>query len=135
MINRGTIVRSLPLMVFAVSPRTSNAEHFYDMVMARNRESSPAGAHDLGAAAKSKASLDTSWTRGQSYEMVSIRSEDGLALVAYYLPASGASKKVAILARGYAGNGLEMSEFVRFYREELGYNVLVGDAVRYSARN
>ncbi len=66
--------------------------------------------------------------------MVSIRSETGLP-GRLLLPASGACKKVAILARGYAGKRLEMSEFARFYREELGYNVLVGDAVRYSARN
>lgn len=68
------------------------------------------------------------WLETQALERWQIRSEDGLGLVGYYLQANTVTTRTVILAHGYTSRGRDMGSFARFYREALGYNVLMPDA-------
>lgn len=115
-----------------------STDFYYHLVFSRN-ESDGAGKAGVYAkyrpspARRREAARDAAWMAGQSYETVSISSEDGLKLVAYYMPAEGGSAKTVILAHGYEGRGLDMAGFAEFYRERLGYNVLMPDARGHGA--
>ncbi|MER2173839.1 MAG: alpha/beta hydrolase [Carnobacterium sp.] len=58
---------------------------------------------------------------------VSLESADGLNLSGVYIESESTSKKVAILAHGYAGNLEQMAPYVKLYHD-MGFNVLVPDA-------
>jgi pimeloyl-ACP methyl ester carboxylesterase len=61
-------------------------------------------------------------------EDVTLRSFDGLELKGYFLPAARPSDKLAVLVHGYTCTGPnEFGGFLRFYHEELNYNVLLPD--------
>ena len=61
-------------------------------------------------------------------EDLTLQSHDGLTLKGYYLPAARPSNKLAVLVHGYTNTGPgEFGGFLKFYREELGYNVLLPD--------
>jgi pimeloyl-ACP methyl ester carboxylesterase len=61
-------------------------------------------------------------------EDVSLRSFDGLELKGYFIPAARPSDKLAVLVHGYTCTGPnEFGGFLKFYREELNYNVLLPD--------
>lgn len=65
------------------------------------------------------------WFLDQKPERVSIMSEDGLQLAAYYLPAEGESNKALILMHGYRARELaDFSGLYQFYHEQ-GYHLLV----------
>ncbi|WP_407370836.1 alpha/beta hydrolase [Carnobacterium sp.] len=67
------------------------------------------------------------WYGEVEREEVSIESADGLNLSGVYIESESASKKVAILAHGYAGNLEQMAPYVKLYHD-MGFNVLVPDA-------
>lgn len=67
------------------------------------------------------------WYNEVEREEVSIESADGLNLSGVYIESESASKKVAILAHGYAGNLEQMAPYVKLYHD-MGFNVLVPDA-------
>lgn len=67
------------------------------------------------------------WYDAVEREKVSIESEDGLELSGIYIEGDSASKKVAILAHGYAGYLEQMAPYVKLYHD-MGFNVLVPDA-------
>ncbi|MNI17971.1 Thermostable monoacylglycerol lipase [compost metagenome] len=67
------------------------------------------------------------WVESQKHEIWRMTSEEGLKLIAYYLPAPIATAKTVIIAHGYTSKGKEMGNFARFYYEKLGYNVLLPD--------
>lgn len=68
------------------------------------------------------------WAARAGFENVEIRSTDGLRLRGYYLAAHQPSNKTAILVHGYRGDAMhDMAVFARYYRETLGYNVLMAD--------
>jgi fermentation-respiration switch protein FrsA (DUF1100 family) len=73
------------------------------------------------------------WIDTQRYQMVSLRSFDGLNLNAYYVDAKGGavSGDTVILAHGYMGDGKQLSEFARIFWEKLGCNVLLPEARGY----
>lgn len=67
------------------------------------------------------------WYDEVEREEVSIESADGLNLSGVYIESEFTSKKVAILAHGYAGNLEQMAPYVKLYHD-MGFNVLVPDA-------
>jgi uncharacterized protein len=67
------------------------------------------------------------WTEKQTFEMVEIKSEDGLKLKARFLKNDQPSGKAVILAHGYKGNSEQMPGITKFYYEQ-GYDILKPDA-------
>lgn len=65
----------------------------------------------------------TEWLENQEYQTWKIESEDGLKLVAYYIPATSPTTKTAICAHGYTSNAKHMGSFARFFHEKLDLNV------------
>jgi fermentation-respiration switch protein FrsA (DUF1100 family) len=115
-----------------------SADYIYDVVVSRNgekeRERARIGAmYRPSPSSRERNAIDAAWIAGQPYETVAIRSEDGLKLVGYYLPAERRADKTVILAHGYAGRGFDMAGFAEYYREQLGYNVLMPDARGHGA--
>ena len=77
---------------------------------------------------------DPPWIARQTFEVLRIRSHDGLWLQGYYLAAPRPTNRVAIVAHGYRGNALrDMGEWAQLYHDRLGYNVLLPDARAHGA--
>jgi len=83
--------------------------------------------------AKAKIRLDAN-AAGKEYllalnpEDVTLQSFDGLELKGYFIPALKPSNKLAVLVHGYTATGPnEFGGFLKFYREDLNYNVLLPD--------
>ncbi len=76
---------------------------------------------------------DTSWEDAQPFEGMEIRSDDGLRLRGYYLPAPAPTTRTVILAHGYNGKAHDLAAFARFYHERFGFNVLMPDARGHGA--
>jgi len=65
---------------------------------------------------------------GLDPEDVTLKSFDGLELKGWYLPAARPSNKLAVLVHGYTATGPgEFGGFLKFYREELNFNILLPD--------
>jgi fermentation-respiration switch protein FrsA (DUF1100 family) len=71
------------------------------------------------------------WIDTQAYETVSLLSHDGLKLNAYYVAGGAVNGDTVILAHGYMGDGKQLSEYARFFREQLGCGVLLPEARGY----
>ncbi|GAE47302.1 alpha/beta hydrolase [Mesobacillus boroniphilus] len=67
------------------------------------------------------------WTEKQNFEIVEIKSDDGLKLQARFLKNANPSGKAVILAHGYKGNSEQMPGITKFYYEQ-GYDILKPDA-------
>jgi uncharacterized protein len=67
------------------------------------------------------------WTEQQEFEMVQIKSYDGLTLKGRFLKNPDSNGKVVILAHGYKGSGEQMPGITKDYFD-LGYDVLKPDA-------
>ena len=65
------------------------------------------------------------WFRSQNPEKIYIKSEDGLNLFAYYLPADEPGRKLILMMHGYRAE--ELADFSNLYRSfhEAGYDLLV----------
>ncbi len=104
------------------------ANYLYTKTIVRKKQQLPKIASNPGKPRKWQGATGPSWISQQAYETISIQSDDGLKLVGYYLSAEEKSPYFVILAHGYSGRGFQMSEFARFYHEELGFNILMPDA-------
>lgn len=72
---------------------------------------------------------DPEWVDEQQFEILEMKSYDGLLLKGYYLAALVPTTKTAILAHGYGGNAKEnMGSIACMFHEEFGYNVFMPDA-------
>ncbi|KAA0550048.1 alpha/beta hydrolase [Bacillus sp. BGMRC 2118] len=67
------------------------------------------------------------WTEQQDFNVVEIKSHDGLTLKGRYLENPESNGKVVILAHGYRGSSEQMPGVTQYYYE-LGYDVLKPDA-------
>lgn len=67
------------------------------------------------------------WTEKQNFEIVEIKSDDGLKLKARFLKNANPTGKAVILAHGYKGNSEQMPGITKFYYEH-GYDILKPDA-------
>lgn len=66
------------------------------------------------------------WLEQQNFQELKVMSYDDLLLNAIHLPASE-SDKVVILVHGYSSRGSSMAAFAQYYKETLGYSVLMPD--------
>lgn len=133
------------LLVIVIVADIAASFYFYNLSVARTTkdflandtalitdvpENANALAADVAANAKVYAAaaedIDEDWFDRQSYEEVSITSDDGLKLAGYYLAAITATDKTAILAHGYSAQGTYMSSYAKIYYD-MGYNVLLPD--------
>ncbi|WP_226674630.1 alpha/beta hydrolase [Mesobacillus jeotgali] len=110
--------------------------YFYNVAINRSQESvNLHGGGESVTAAKllseeeeqEKLEEITAWTKKQNFEMVEIKSEDGLKLKARFLKNDQPSGKAVILAHGYKGNSEQMPGITKFYYEQ-GYDILKPDA-------
>lgn len=68
------------------------------------------------------------WRDSQSFEEVEIKSNDGLKLVGYYLPAEKPSDKIMIGCHGYTSSAMQgYTSHARFFHD-MGFDVLIVDA-------
>lgn len=120
------------LFLLLVVGLTGASLHFYNFAIKRGPKAFLGSNPDLQAtqsqAAAAPGGTGAHWVEEQDYETWEIRSHDGLKLVAYYIPAARSTTRTAIIAHGYTSRGKAMGRFARFYREELGFNVLLPDA-------
>lgn len=66
------------------------------------------------------------WLNSQPLETLHIKSDDGLPLTGYYVPAAEPSDRTVILVHGYSSQGREMGAFAKLYHE-MGLHVLMPD--------
>lgn len=117
--------------------------YFYHIAVGRNKKAYLSSNKDLsqiyesrleGQASDAAADIfDTEWIDAAGCETWNVTSGDGLKLAAYYVPAAVPAVKTAILAHGYSSNGKSMGAFAKFFRDELGFNVLMPDARGHGA--
>ncbi|MDP4162653.1 MAG: alpha/beta hydrolase [Bacillota bacterium] len=67
------------------------------------------------------------WTAQQHFEIVDIKSYDGLKLKARFLKNPNSNGKAVILAHGYKGSSEQMPGITKYYFD-LGYDILKPDA-------
>lgn len=67
------------------------------------------------------------WLGQQTYEMVSITSQEGLLLKGIYLEAVKPTDTTVVLVHGYGSRGMGMGALARYYHTKLGYHVLLPD--------
>ena len=70
------------------------------------------------------------WWKEQDFQEVTITSDDGLKLVAYYLKASNTSDKTVIFAHGHKSKAEEVGCFAEYYLSK-GFNVFIPDSRTY----
>lgn len=102
--------------------------YFYEVAVARNRKDLIARSDDLAANRAPSRAFSPAFLETAATENVTIRSADGLALHAIFIPAPAGGTRAAILAHGYSADGRTMGGFARFFSEGLGYAVLLPDA-------
>jgi uncharacterized protein len=72
---------------------------------------------------------DPAWVDVQPFEILELKSYDGLLLKGYYLAAPIPTSRIVMLAHGYTGNAKEnMGSLARMYYEEFGFNIFMPDA-------
>ncbi|MFC6294889.1 alpha/beta fold hydrolase [Lactiplantibacillus daoliensis] len=98
--------------------------YFYHVAIARGDKSFVTQSTTLSK--KSQVYAEKYWYLHAKKQTWTIKSSDGLKLIAWYLPKTG-SKKTVVLAHGFAGNKSLMGAWAGMYHE-LGYNVLVPDS-------
>lgn len=103
--------------------------YFYNVAVARRPKEFLSSSSDLAVDEFAElATFDASWLERQTFEEIEMKSQDGLLLRGYYLPASQPTTKTALLAHGYTGSALgDMGAFAKLYHEVFGYNVLMPD--------
>ncbi|MBT2644214.1 alpha/beta hydrolase [Bacillus sp. ISL-41] len=115
---------------------TAAGNYFYNVAINRSQESVELhGGGESVTAAKllseeeeqKKLEEITAWTKKQKFEVVEIKSVDGLRLKARLLKNDQPSGKAVILAHGYKGNSEQMPGITKFYYEQ-GYDILKPDA-------
>ncbi|MDO3412296.1 alpha/beta hydrolase [Saccharibacillus sp. CPCC 101409] len=104
--------------------------YFYRMAVARAPKAFLASDPGLqpNPDVQTETASSRSWWAQQPFDHRVLLSGDGLKLHAYYLPARKPTAQTAILAHGYSGDASIMSGVARYYREDLGMNILVPDA-------
>ncbi|MEW8956268.1 alpha/beta hydrolase [Clostridium sp.] len=72
--------------------------------------------------------VDPQWLNNQQVEVINIKGYKDTELRGYYIKAEKNTKNTVILSHGYSGKAMDMTSFGKFYRESLGFNVLMPDA-------
>lgn len=103
--------------------------YFYNFAIRRSRKTFLAENSDLTTMAGEPWIDRSGWLAAQSTESVLLQASDGLKLQGVFIPATQPQpvNKLVILVHGYTGRGREMAMFAHYYRETLGYHVLMPD--------
>ncbi|MGL4651047.1 MAG: alpha/beta hydrolase [Caldilineaceae bacterium] len=104
------------------------ANYFYGVAVARNEKEVLDESPDLDQEVFDNFTADDEWLAANTADVIQLRSDDGLMLHAAFYQAPVPTGRSVILAHGYGGNGDEMAQFGDFYRDQLGYNILIPDA-------
>jgi hypothetical protein len=127
-----TVLMSLVLLVlFLAGVLVVASLYFYDVAIKRSKKDFLVDNEDLKNPENNQEATQRErwdWLAGQTLELWQITSEEGLNLVGYYLAAGSPTSKTVILAHGYTSQGHDMESFAWFYRDILGFNVLMPDA-------
>lgn len=116
------------LFILAILLDIGASFYFYDIAIARTKKEFLKDNKDLEATTvMSSKDSRYEWYNSVDLKDVEIPSHDGLKLHGYFIEAKMPTNKTAILAHGYVSNGRDMISYARFYRDKLGYNVLMPD--------
>lgn len=121
---------SFTIIVLLLIILTFASNYFYHVAIARADKSFLNGNPDLAVSstAENPYKIDQDWWGQQGFEEWNMTSDDGIMLHAYYLATDRPSDKTVILAHGYSGQAVQMSNLAEMYRDKLGFNVLLPDA-------
>lgn len=112
------------LVIILIGGLIGAGSYFYHVAIARGDKSFVSQSTKLSK--KSQVYAEKYWYLHAKKQTWTIKSADGLKLVAWYLPKAG-SQKTVVLAHGFAGNKSLMGAWAGMYHE-LGYNVLAPDS-------
>ena len=112
--------------------------YFYDIAVARRDKSFLQKSPDLKTTLVATAGPGSdfqlrsvtdhqAWLIENHAERISLKSDDGLGLVAWFIAPRQPSTKAVMLAHGYSGRGWQMAGFAQTYLQD-GYAVLMPDA-------
>lgn len=122
------IIGLLILVVLLIAGLGFAGNYFYDVAVAINQKDFIEAADvDGDNDPKDPWLEEKKWYDEVNREKLSIESADGLKLSGVYIAGEPTSKKVAVLAHGYAGSLEQMAPYVKLYHD-MGFNVLVPDA-------
>ncbi|ETY73537.1 alpha/beta hydrolase [Lactiplantibacillus fabifermentans] len=112
------------IVVIVVGGLIGAGSYFYHVAIARGDKAFVTQSTTLSK--KSQVYREKYWYLHVKKQTWTIKSHDGLKLVAWYIPKKGSTKTV-VLAHGFAGNKSLMGAWAGMYHE-LGYNVLAMDS-------
>ncbi|WP_042463239.1 alpha/beta hydrolase [Neobacillus dielmonensis] len=133
---RKLIIIGIVVVLFITIGLGIGGNYFYNVAIKRSAD---APALHGGGSSKAVASLKQTperqtkiaellkWTNQQKFEIVQIKSFDGLTLKARFLKNPNSNGRAVILAHGYRGSGEQMQGITKYYYD-LGYDVLKPDA-------
>ncbi|MGB4657879.1 MAG: alpha/beta hydrolase [Mobilitalea sp.] len=104
--------------------------YFYNFAIKRSSKQMPFENMDNSTDTEiaEKEANNMEWMENHEYKVWRTFSEDGLELVGYYVPAEEPTVNTVIIAHGYKSKAKDMIFFAMFFRDKLGYNVLMPDA-------
>lgn len=122
------ILTLLLILAFAAALLLIAGNYFYNYAVLRRKKEFLSQDPDLKHISNGPGwQNNKDWLEQQGYEELKVMSDDGLLLNAIYLPASESSDKVVILVHGYSSWSGSMAGFAQYYKEQLGYSVLMPD--------
>ena len=131
------LIRSgIAVVLVAVIGLGVGGNYFYNIAINRSQEGPEL--HGGGSSAVAASVLGTEeeqvkmaelmkWTGQQKFEIVEIKTFDGLKLKARFLKNKNSNGKAVILAHGYKGSSEQMPGITKYYYD-LGYDILKPDA-------
>lgn len=138
-----TIIILVCIFAFILLALIIGSFYFYHKAVGRNKKAYLSSNKDLSQIYESRPQshvsdaaanvFDTEWIEAKNCETWNVTSGDGLKLAAYYIPAAVPTDKTAILAHGYSSGGKSMGAFAKFFRDSLGFNILMPDARGHGA--
>lgn len=123
-----TVIIVVSVIAIIVIALIAASLFFYKLAIKRANKDFLAGNPDLEVNDGADISVyDSKWVDSQTFETLSITSDDGLTLRGHYLKAKKPTQQTVILAHGYSGKGKDMAALAELYYESLGFNVLMPD--------
>lgn len=115
------------LAVLAVLGLAGAGNYFYNVAIAVNKKAFIESEDKANSKKKNPWEAEDKWYAEANREELTLVSDDNLELHGIFIPADKPSKKVVILAHGYAGTLEQMAPFAKLYHD-LGYNIVAPDA-------
>lgn len=125
------VIKIIIILIIVITiALTGGSFYFYNVAIARTSKDflNTTGESKTSQAVIAENQSKYAWFDAQTVKNVSIKSDDGLKLHAYFIAASNPTKKTVIIAHGYGSRAKEMANYAEFYHDVLGFNVLMPDA-------